>query len=403
MNDFVKDKLNQYKSEYRNKCFALGNWIARKNKDFSFAEALYCIYIFSGGDFEEITNVIDQLTEKSKVRGRTQVYKDADIDMIDIRRDTNGKLKVFGYSPNKEPIAKGQHMPRNPKIFRKSDDQVKKSYQDSEKKIMDFGKKVRELYPDGDNQYITHAMLAIKKYANDKKISPYKVIMALEKGRLKLKDESYNTFEIVAESVKGRTIVINENMLNELNDTFEMTEFKFYNNIKKFLSDLLADPVNAMPSELLLSYGFTRKKLLGILSNIGVIERDDKISDKDENGMPKDATMIVKFRVPRKNFNRKLNRLWIRFFERNLPPRKQRSIGDMEINEDGEGATSAESSGEFVQPMFGIQRRKMPVEVEEATATTTAGDYEYDVPFAGDKETLARKNGVGGSVSVNRV
>ena len=45
----------------------------------------------------------------------------------------------------------------------------------------------------------------------------------------------------------------------------------------------------------------------------------------------------------------------------------------------------------------------MTVEVEQAKATTTAGDYEYDFKFVGDKETLARKNGVGGSVSVNRV
>ena len=71
------------------------------------------------------------------------------------------------------------------------------------------------------------------------------------------------------------------------------------------------------------------------------------------------------------------------------------------MNEEGEGATSAVSSGEVVTPLFPIQRRKMPTEVEEATATTTAGNYEYDVPFTGDDETLARHNGKGGSVSVN--
>ena len=74
-----------------------------------------------------------------------------------------------------------------------------------------------------------------------------------------------------------------------------------------------------------------------------------------------------------------------------------------ELNEEGEGALSADASGEVSQPLFGVQRREMPVEVEEATATTTAGNYEYDVPFAGDKDTLARHNGVGGSVSVNKV
>ena len=31
------------------------------------------------------------------------------------------------------------------------------------------------------------------------------------------------------------------------------------------------------------------------------------------------------------------------------------------------------------------------------------GNYQYTVPFGGDKETLARKNGDGGSVSINHV
>ena len=243
-------------------------------------------------------------------------------------------------------------------------------------------------------------MQAIKNYANDKKISPDKVIASLEKGRLKLKDEDYNTFEIVSAFNESRTIVITEAMLNELYNEYEMTEHKFYNNIKKFLADLLADPVNAKPTKLLLMYGITRKFLLNQLERCGIIERKNKISDKDENGQPKEATMMVDFKVPKKNLDRKLNRLWIRLFEKNLPPRKRHNT---EINEEGEGATTADASGEFSQPLFPMQRRKMPVEVEEATATTTAGDYEYDVPFVGDKETLARKNGVGGSVSVNRV
>ena len=31
------------------------------------------------------------------------------------------------------------------------------------------------------------------------------------------------------------------------------------------------------------------------------------------------------------------------------------------------------------------------------------GNYQYAVPFGGDKETLSRKNGKGGSVSINEV
>ena len=137
------------------------------------------------------------------------------------------------------------------------------------------------------------------------------------------------------------------------------------------------------------------------MMNIGMIEKDEKISDSDENGQPKTATMMIKYRVPKKNFDRKLKKLWIRMVDRNLPERKH---NDLNINEDGEmGATSAISSGEVIKPVFPMQRRQMYGEsdVDEATTTTTAGNYEYDVPFIGDEETLSRRNGVGGSVSVN--
>jgi hypothetical protein len=39
--------------------------------------------------------------------------------------------------------------------------------------------------------------------------------------------------------------------------------------------------------------------------------------------------------------------------------------------------------------------------MDESTDTQSVRDYQYTVPFPGDKETLARKNGKGGSVSIN--
>lgn len=391
--------LKRYAANNKSSVFALRDWINRNMKKFSLTEALECIYLFTGGHTDEMSKVIQQLTEKRKVFGRTQVYSGSNVSQIDIVRGANGKLQITGYNPDKEPIAKGQHMPRNQKIFRKSDDQVSKTYQNSEKKMMDFGQQVRKLYPNETNMYITHAMQAIKKYANLRKIGTDKVVAALQRGRLKLKDDEYNSFEIVSSFNESKIIVISENMVRQLNEELEMTEYKFNNNIRKFLSDLLADPVNAKPGFLLMRNGLTRSRLIRLMLSIGMIERDEKISDTDENGQPKTATMMVKFKIPKKNFNRKLRKLWIRLFERNLPEKKH----NMEINEEGEGATSSDASGQFSQPLFPIQRRQMPIEVEEATATTNVGNYEYDVPFGGDKETLARKNGVGGSVSINRI
>ena len=84
-------------------------------------------------------------------------------------------------------------------------------------------------------------------------------------------------------------------------------------------------------------------------------------------------------------------------FERNVPETDKELV-----SEEGEcgGATGSDASGQYSQPLFGVQRRQI-YDVEESTTTSTVGDYQYTVPFTGDKETLARKNGVGGSISIN--
>lgn len=190
----------------------------------------------------------------------------------------------------------------------------------------------------------------------------------------------------------GKTIVIKESVLQEIHDELEMTEYKFNSNIKHFLHDLLVDPVNAQPSDVLKMHGFNRSRLMRYFFNNDMLRKDERILDKDEDGNPKTATMKTKYKVPKKNFDRKLKRMWIKMFEKNVP-----------VNEDGDcmGATTCDaSSGQFVQPLFGgVQRR----EFNEETTTSTVGDIAYDAPFMqySDDEAFKRKNGEGGSVSVN--
>ncbi|MCD8207111.1 MAG: hypothetical protein LUD72_04145 [Bacteroidales bacterium] len=193
------------------------------------------------------------------------------------------------------------------------------------------------------------------------------------------------------------TIVITETQLREMYDEAEMTEYKFNSCIKKFLHDLLNDPTGATVPNALVLNGYRRSDLLKMLSSVGLIEREDRISDTNADGEYKPATMMVSYKVPKKNFDRKLKKLYIRMFETNLPQR---------VTEDGEGcsagATNCDSSGQYSQPLFGIQRREI-YNLGEDTTTGGVGDYQYTVPFPGDKETLARHNGVGGSVSINVV
>ena len=405
----MDELIKKYAEKNRNKCFALKKWAELNMKDYSLKEMLVCISKYANNSFEKMNDIIDHLCVKRKVFGRTQVYSSQPINMSDIVRDENGELVLKGYRPDAPLPLKGQHHRDNPKIFRKSDGQVSKNFKKSEDKMLDFGKKVRELYPNEDNHFLTFAMQAIKKYANDRKISTDKVVNGLKKGRYRIDTDVWRIVPKPSnESTARRTIVITENDASRLYQKIEMTEYKFFNNMKHFISLLLQDPVNAQPSTIFKIYNLSRSALLKYLLTNKILEKDERISDKDENGQPKTATMMVKYRCPKKNFERKLKKLYIKLFEKNLPERKHEEQEiTVSINEEGEGgacgATSAESSGQFIQPFGDVQRRKMPTEIDETTTTFNTGNYQYTVPFGGDKETLSRKNGKGGSVSINEV
>lgn len=192
-----------------------------------------------------------------------------------------------------------------------------------------------------------------------------------------------------------RIIVIDESVLDEIKSEYEMTEHRFNSNVKKFLHDLLVDPINADTSDLMKAHNLDRNTLLKHLRDCGMVTSKQHINDKDEDGNLKTATMKVRYAVPKKNFSRKLKRLYIRLFEENLP-----------INEeDGGGGfiSGGGDAGQYSQPLFSkpVKQKGYTETMDEASTTQTVGDYQFPVPFPGDKETLARHNGAGGSVSIN--
>lgn len=396
----IEEKLKKYVEQNKKKCFALRDWLILKGNIYKFKEALIAVYEAANGNFNTMNDIIEHLTEKRKVYGRTQVYAENNTPLMGLRRDENGKLIVYGYRDNMPLNPKGQHRPTNNKIFRKTDDKVSKTYQNSEKKMYDLGAQVREMFPEGSNHDITFIMQAIKKYADKRKVSTDKVILSMKKGRLEYNDELDRLVPVVRENTQRRTILIREDVANEIASEMNMTEYKFNSNIKQFLHDLLVDPSNAKVPFILKQYGYNRKRLIYFLSHFDILRKTERISDKGDDGQPKTATMMVKFQVPKKNFDRKLHKLYIRLFEDNTNQKQE------ELTEDGEacGATTCDaSSGQFSQPVFPMQRRTFNEEmnIEEDTTCGSVGDYQYDVPFTVDDETLKRNNGYGGSNSVN--
>ena len=144
-------------------------------------------------------------------------------------------------------------------------------------------------------------------------------------------------------------------MAEELQESLSMTKFKFLANMKKFLANLLTDPVNSEPEYIFKHNGLNKTDLINHLLDNNIILRKNTIDDHDADGKPHTAKMVIKYTVPKNRLNDKLDCLYDILFP---------SI----INEDGcagamgggmGGAASANISagGQYSQPIFGVQRR----------------------------------------------
>ena len=406
MNEDIKNKLKEYISKYRNYALALNGWVKLKNKSFTTMDALEAIFIAANGKPMEMNNIITTLTKKDNVYGRRgHVYSDVPTTSIDINYD-NGKLSVIGYKGVVNEPKTNNISPRNPNIFRKSDGQTNKQYQQAEVNFNKIGNDMRKLFPTDSKDDLYKKLIAVKVFAKEHKVSYDKVLDTIKKGRLKFGFDdnvyklSYNKFN------ESKKIIVGENAIKVFEAIEnEMTYYSFLSNVKSFLKDLLNNPSTAKPSIELMAKGFNRSKLLSCLINKGIITRDEKIVDKDESGNPQTAVMNVKYKVPKKDFDRKMKKFYISVFEKNLPePISHNQYRSIKLEDGGDGATNSTSSGQFSQPIFGVQRReiyntKPNDDIEESTTTINTGDYQYTVPFPGDKSTLKCKNGKDNSIS----
>lgn len=393
-----KETLQKYASlsqANKKKCFALGGWCNRQGNIFPMQEVFDCLYDAAGGNANKLTELIEQLTAKSKVFGRSSVVFGSNEAKMAITRGEDGRLKIAGYNPSFRPTEKGQHGTHEPQVVRK-DGQMRKNVIKSREKLYDLGKAVREIYQGQSNELITVAMAAIKGFARAHKISEMMVVERLKKGVYELNTE--NGLENARIVPKKKTVKLNESQLNELSDATKLTEYKFYNNVQRFLSDLLKDPVGAKVPFLLQANNIARNQLLYHLKSNGIINRYQKISDKDSRGNPKTARMIIKYSVPKKDFAKKMKRLFIDLVAKNVPEKIEKMIDECDCG-NAMGATAGnESTGQFSKPLFGVQRRKMPVEIDETTTASTVtpnGDTSMGitVPFGADKETADRTPG----------
>lgn len=97
----------------------------------------------------------------------------------------------------------------------------------------------------------------------------------------------------------------------------------FYRHIRIFLSDLLTYPFKAEPSHYLKARGFNRARLIRLLLKKDVITEKERVTVKDTEDGRKKVEHTLKYTVKRENFERKIKRIYIQFFEKNVINIKQ--------------------------------------------------------------------------------
>lgn len=174
-----------------------------------------------------------------------------------------------------------------------------------------------------------------------------------------------------------------------MDNKLETTSYRFLSEVRAFLAKLIKNPIGAEPSKYLKDRNFNKTRLINVLRDRGVIERHEKILDSTNSDEEK-AKYVVKYKVRKKDFENKINKIYIKYFEKNLPEKKSvdesvfKNEEEMKrqilngsdgktykqrggINEDGEGSGDAGSIG--------------GTSCDGVASETSRGDMGYDVPF----------------------
>ena len=190
----------------------------------------------------------------------------------------------------------------------------------------------------------------------------------------------------------NKTIFLNESQLITLKEAKgEVTFYGFTTKVKDFMKQLLKDPFDETFDPFFGEHGIEREKLLNTLLNRNILIKSTDIDERDTD-KGKKSMMIVKYKVPSENFDRKMKRLYTELFE-------CKDNDSIMLDECDAGGAMGGAGG----AVGGIG----DVSAGGATNAAGVGNYQYDVPFGGMMRrdffapALKRKDGRGGSISVN--
>lgn len=108
----------------------------------------------------------------------------------------------------------------------------------------------------------------------------------------------------------------------------EMTRYAFISHMEDYMKKLLTDPLTADTDDFLKYHNINGPKALMLLTkcsnpddkNSAIMIKSVGIKDNglDDNGNKKPDSFTVKYKIPRKNYNKKMRSLYINIFESNI-------------------------------------------------------------------------------------
>ena len=98
----------------------------------------------------------------------------------------------------------------------------------------------------------------------------------------------------------------------------ELTFLRFFVEVKKFITDLLTDPIHARPSLTLVSNGLDNDTLRRKLQDEMVIVKKENINEPHNEVTGEiESRYYLSYKVPKKDFKKKLRRLYQKTIENN--------------------------------------------------------------------------------------
>lgn len=118
----------------------------------------------------------------------------------------------------------------------------------------------------------------------------------------------------------SKKVYIKENKISLIKESQEPLPFQtFFEEIVKFIKGLLNDPIQAKPSELLISHGLTNKLLRKELADNSVVIKTENIDEPiDDTTGKKVSRYYLSYRVPKENFKNKLRQCYNNFVKQGL-------------------------------------------------------------------------------------